>query len=92
MTHQIFSPARVGLPLRLLQPTNTTRVQGATGAHLALLIASPSRESHGERNAGVPADITGLARWIDTFEAENQWDSGSGARLVSAAPSARPTS
>ncbi len=78
MTHQIFSPTRVGLPLRFLQPASTIRVQVASRAH-------------GEQNVTAPADIMGLARWIDTFEAENHWDSGCGVQLVSASTSVRPT-
>lgn len=103
----LFLNRLVHLGWSLLQPANTISIRGASGTHLTLLIVPPSSELHFEQNAmvaeaalgnmgtvtqPVPPDVTRLARWIDTVEAEDQWDSDGGAQLVRAAQSARRTS
>lgn len=102
----LFLNRLVHLGWSLLQPANTISVRGATGAHVTLLIVPSSSESPFEQNVIAdeealgnteiiaqlaPPDITGLARWIDTFEAENQWDSDGGAQLAPASRPARRT-
>lgn len=103
----LFLNRLVHLGWSLLQPANTISVRGTTGVHLTLLIVPPSSVSPFEQNTTAdeatpgstetiaqlaPRDITALTRWIDTFEAENQWDSDGGAQLKPAARSTRRTS